>query len=87
MKLRHLRQLALRISRAYPADVLKCERDLIRTWDGCVYYLLRHSQFLREVCTQPVTADEPIAPTAAEDSGALLPPIAEILARIDKKSV
>jgi hypothetical protein len=84
MKLRHLRDFTLKISRTFPDHVLKAERDLVRTWDGCVYYLLRHRGFLVEVCRMHRTGDEPTCPMAVGALKILLPPITVILDKIEQ---
>jgi hypothetical protein len=80
MKFRNLRQLAVELHKTFPEQAPKCERDLIRTWDGCIYYLVKYHGLVTEMChTNPATT---VAPGKVECSRPLLPSIQEVLARI-----
>jgi hypothetical protein len=86
MKLRYLRQLALQISKTFSGHVLKLERDLVRTWDGCVYYLLRHRGFLLEIWRSLEILQYSPATVADASLKPPLPPIAAILTRLEQRS-
>jgi hypothetical protein len=80
MKLQHLKQLVLQVHKAFPDAVPKCERGLIRSWDGCVYYLLQFPEFLMKVCRRNGSVCE--APVSLEAVKVTLPSIDFILSKI-----